>query len=197
MTLLIRRTLVTAVLLITCLAVGSHHVRHAASANGSSHGDQAAITRLVQTALVGAATIARTLAGWAAAHPAAALIACGILLLLIGIPQAIALLPRKVERDPQRTFSAEQRRAGFARSGGRCEAETLLFTRCRRPASQGDHWFPHSKGGRTSMRNFAGLCAWHNLSKSAHTPTWWETTRLEWRRRRYFPEGVERRPVAR
>lgn len=192
MTLLIRRVLLLAALLAACLVVGSsrQHVTSGSAGDGIP-------SRLTHETLIGAGTIIKTLARWAAENPDAAGVTFALVTLLLGIPRVIALLPRRIERDPQRAFSAEQRRAGFLRCGGRCEAETLLLGRCRRPAVHGDHWYPHSKGGRTSMRNFAGLCQWHNLSKSSHTPTWWETTRLEWRRRRYFPQGVERRPSAR
>lgn len=92
-------------------------------------------------------------------------------------------------KDPTRLFSASQRREGFDRAGGQCELGTF-FRRCRRPALHGDHWYPWSKGGSTSMANFVAACRKCNLSKGSKVPGSWETMLLESRRRKYFPAGV-------
>lgn len=96
---------------------------------------------------------------------------------------------RKPPRDPQRLFTAQQKRLGDARAGGRCEQVVWGLWRCRRPAQHGDHWVPWSKGGATSIGNYAALCAKCNLAKSDHMPSMLSTARLRHRRKRYFPEG--------
>lgn len=97
--------------------------------------------------------------------------------------------------DPQRIFTAEQRAAGFDRADGRCEFSGLLF-RCRGAAEHGDHYFPWSKGGASSMGNFVAGCAPCNLSKGAKPPSRLNQIKLERRRRRYFPPGVDVRAGA-
>jgi len=57
-------------------------------------------------------------------------------------------------RDPVRRFTRQQRREGMARAGGQCELEAGLGRRCARPAEHGDHFYPWSKGGSTSLQNF-------------------------------------------
>lgn len=109
--------------------------------------------------------------------------------LLIAASRAVAR-NRPAPIDPSRLFSASQKNEGFARAGGRCEMDAWLFTRCRAKAEHGDHHFPHSKGGATSMGNFTAACARHNLSKGAKIPTFWQTQRIISRRRRYFPKGI-------
>lgn len=90
-------------------------------------------------------------------------------------------------KDPSRLFSSNQRTEGFARAGGICEMESFPFIRCRKKATHGDHWYPWSKGGATSMDNFVAACASCNTSKGAKVPTFFATARLEKRRRKYFP----------
>lgn len=116
--------------------------------------------------------------------------AAGILLLLVILAKAAAALKAAGPKDPTRLFSANQRREGFDRAGGRCELEGSLFSRCRRPAHHGDHWFPWSRGGSTSMANFVAACVKCNLSKGAKVPGSWQTMRLESRRRKYFAPGL-------
>ena len=65
--------------------------------------------------------------------------------------------------------------------------ESIFFTRCNEAAAHGDHWFPWSRGGPTSMENFVAACPGCNLAKGAKVPTFWQTQRLSWRRRRYYP----------
>lgn len=135
--------------------------------------------------------------GAAIANPKAA----GIIALVVTVPfligHAASLIPRTVVKDPQRMFTTDQRRAGFARSENRCEMEDFFFFRCKRPAEHGDHWFPHSKGGSTAMDNFVSGCARCNIAKSARVPTFWETQRLVYRRRRYFPPALDPTPGGR
>ncbi len=125
----------------------------------------------------------------------------GVIAAVLTVPWLVAVLvsalPRRVNKDPQRLFTTDQRRYGATRAGDRCEMESIFFTRCRRPGEHGDHWFPHSLGGGTVMDNFVWACARCNTSKGARIPTWWETSRLEWRRRRYFTPDQTTRPTRR
>lgn len=90
-------------------------------------------------------------------------------------------------RDPRRTFTATERREAFERAGLRCEHKPLLWHRCTNTPTQGDHIFPWSRGGRTTMSNQQALCPFHNSRKSGTVPTRLYIVRLQWRRRRYFP----------
>lgn len=96
----------------------------------------------------------------------------------------------KPQKDPQRMFTAAQRLEGFSRAGYQCELESVWFKRCTGRASHGDHHYPHSKGGATSMMNFTAACVRCNTSKGAKIPTSLSTWRLERRRRKYFPPGI-------
>ncbi|MHB8318126.1 MAG: HNH endonuclease [Acidimicrobiales bacterium] len=96
---------------------------------------------------------------------------------------------RNVQKDPQRSFTPAQRLAGFNRCGNRCEHISIFGRRCTAAPTHGDHIWPHSKGGATTLANFAGLCARHNLAKGSRTPSRWAISRLERRRRGYFPPG--------
>lgn len=97
---------------------------------------------------------------------------------------------RAAPKDPTRMFTANQRNEGFARAGGRCEFESFAFVRCHKSAHHGDHHFPWSKGGATSMANFTAACVRCNTSKGAKLPGFFSTMRLEARRRKYFPAGI-------
>lgn len=145
--------------------------------------------------LAGTATAGLWVIGaWVVTYPLPTLVIVSLACAPVLIARIIELIPRRVNKDPQRMFSPEERRVGIERSGDRCEMEDAFFLRCRRKGEHGDHWFPHSKGGASSLNNFVWACAPCNLSKSAHVPSFWETTRLEWRRRRYFDPGVVTRP---
>lgn len=134
------------------------------------------------------------LAAAAFQYPLVALVVLAVTATPAVVARIIEALPRAVHKDSQRMFTSDQRREGNARANGQCEMEGVFFTRCARPGEHGDHWFPHSKGGASSMNNFVWACAPCNLAKSAHVPTFWETTRLEWRRRRYFDPTAQMRP---
>lgn len=97
-------------------------------------------------------------------------------------------------KDPVRLYSHEDRQVGFKRAKGRCEMDGWFWMRCHRKAEHGDHWFPHSKGGATSMANFVAACAPCNLAKSNRWPGWGHSSRIAWRRRSYFPRGFTVRP---
>lgn len=119
------------------------------------------------------------------------------------VPVAAALFVRVVlaspaggacdVRDPRRGFTVDERRAAFERAGHRCEHKSMLWHRCTNTATQGDHIFPWSRGGRTAMSNQQALCPFHNSRKSGSVPTRMYILRLQWRRYRYFPKGESTR----
>lgn len=124
------------------------------------------------------------------ARPIIAAAAFGI----ITIFAAVKLLPVFAAtgriRDPKRAYSAEDRQQGFARAGQQCEYDRWIFFRCTRTAQHGDHFYPWSKGGATSMRNFVAACPRCNCSKGAKLPSPFTRMRIQNRRRDYFPRGV-------
>ncbi|MFF2031065.1 HNH endonuclease [Arthrobacter sp. NPDC058192] len=61
--------------------------------------------------------------------------------------------------------------------------EAGLGRRCPRPAEHGDHFFPWSKGGSTSLDNFVAACARCNRVKGARIPSPGQQARIERRRR--------------
>jgi len=109
----------------------------------------------------------------------------------IAVAICVLLVPMSFRRrrphDPQRAFTEREREMGFSRAGGRCE---LGVFRCRSRASHGDHYYPWSKGGATTMRNFVAACTRCNTSKGARVPGVIGRAVLISRRRRYFPAGV-------
>jgi 5-methylcytosine-specific restriction endonuclease McrA len=103
-------------------------------------------------------------------------------------------------RDPVRRFTRQQRREGMARAGGQCEMEGGFGRRCGRPAEHGDHFYPWSKGGSTSLQNFVAACARCNRAKRARIPSPGQQQRMERRRRDYVPPSSsvsvgERQPL--
>ena len=129
-------------------------------------------------------------AAWPLAHPAVTVAVVAVFGAAVSLPTL--LMGRGCGRqDPRRAVSAADRKAAFDRAGNRCEYESWLGLRCRRPAHHADHFFPWSKGGSSTPKNLAAACSVHNLSKSAHMPTPGTKRRLERRRRRYFPAGVD------
>ncbi|QCB98559.1 HNH endonuclease [Arthrobacter sp. PAMC25564] len=108
-------------------------------------------------------------------------------LFIVGLTVAAVIIrARDVRRrDPVRRFTRQQRREGMARAGGQCEMEAGFRRRCSRPAEHGDHFYPWSKGGSTSLQNFVAACARCNRAKSARIPSPGQQERLERRRRDY------------
>ncbi|MBC9927275.1 HNH endonuclease [Leucobacter sp. cx-169] len=97
-------------------------------------------------------------------------------------------------KDPKRAFDSEQRRKGFALASSQCEMSTPWMTRCTATASHADHFYPHAKGGASSMMNLVAACAPHNLSKGAKLPSAVDRALISARRRNYFPADLERKP---
>jgi 5-methylcytosine-specific restriction endonuclease McrA len=88
-----------------------------------------------------------------------------------------------------RIYTNEQKDEGHARAGRQCEFSVGL-RRCPQQSAHADHFYPFSRGGATSMKNFVAACEFHNLSKGAKMPSASEKATIENRRRRYFPSGV-------
>lgn len=122
-----------------------------------------------------------------------------LVLIVVLLALAVVLLIRRgrsrivVARDPKRVFTHAERQEMFARAGDQCEHKPIFGRRCAEVPTHGDHIYPWSRGGATTMDNAQGLCARHNGIKSAWRPTWLYIKRLEARRRSYFPAGVPRK----
>lgn len=155
------------------------------------HPTAAGAPPLARPLLRGAAAAVREAASLGSQHPYVALIVVGAIA-LVWAASTVMRLGQKTT-DPVRMYSADLRRACFERAGNRCEQAVWVIARCPRPAAHADHWFPHSKGGATTLENGVAMCARHNTSKGARVPALGETLRLEWRRRRYFPAGEDTR----
>lgn len=86
-------------------------------------------------------------------------------------------------RDRVRTYTRAQREDGMRRCGHQCEG-TGLFFRCQYRGSDlhGDHWYPHARGGATTIRNLVMLCPTCNKKKSAKIPSRVHTLALSIRR---------------
>ncbi|WP_455835710.1 HNH endonuclease [Pseudarthrobacter siccitolerans] len=111
----------------------------------------------------------------------------GVAVVVLGIVGAVMNARDVRRRDPVRRFTRQQRREGMARAGGQCEMESGFGRRCSRPAEHGDHFYPWSKGGSTSLQNFVAACARCNRAKRARIPSPAQQQRLERRRRDYVP----------
>lgn len=134
---------------------------------------------------------------WLWQHWVVAAVIVGVLILVWMVTGLSVLLPGKLVKDPKRLYDTHQRQLCFSRADHRCEMDTIIFTRCRRPAEQADHWIPHSKGGATNVENVVAACALHNRMKSNLVPTFWQTARISSRRRRYFPHDIPTKPGSR
>lgn len=124
----------------------------------------------------------------------------GAAAVLLGIVAAVITGQDVRRRDPVRRFSRQQRREGMTRAGGLCELEAGFGRRCGRPAEHGDHFYPWSKGGSTSLQNFVAACARCNRAKRANIPSPGQQRRMERRRREYLPPEAsvsvgERQPL--
>lgn len=126
-----------------------------------------------------------TVSAWAQSHPAlTTTLAVAIVAWWLVARSRAKFVP---QLDPVRLFTATQKADALARCGRQCEAESPWLVRCHRTATQGDHWYPHSKGGTTNDANLAMLCGPCNNRKSARIPSWLETARLAHRRSSYAP----------
>ncbi|CCQ47162.1 HNH endonuclease family protein [Pseudarthrobacter siccitolerans] len=124
----------------------------------------------------------------------------GVAVVVLGIVGAVISARDVRRRDPVRRFTRQQRREGMARAGGQCEMESGFGRRCGRPAEHGDHFYPWSKGGSTSLQNFVAACARCNRAKRARIPSPAQQQRMERRRRDYVPPSSsvsvgERQPL--
>lgn len=106
-----------------------------------------------------------------------------------------AQIPVRTERlAPERTwrtFKYGLRRSVFERAGNRCERHNVFGGRCGSAAQEVDHIWPYSRGGATVLGNGQALCQFHNRSKRASLPRWWEVRYLLRGRQRYAPADVE------
>ncbi|MDI3195682.1 HNH endonuclease [Pseudarthrobacter sp. AL20] len=124
----------------------------------------------------------------------------GAFLVVLIIVAAVIRAQDLRRRDPVRRFTRQQRREGMARAAGLCEMEAGFRRRCSRPAEHGDHFYPWSKGGSTSLQNFVAACPRCNRAKGARIPSPGQQERIERRRRDYVaPNGPfsvgERQPL--
>ncbi|MCO4249536.1 HNH endonuclease [Pseudarthrobacter raffinosi] len=124
----------------------------------------------------------------------------GAFLVVLFIVAAIIHSRDVRRRDPVRRFTRQQRREGMARAANLCEMEAGFRRRCSRPAEHGEHFYPWSKGGSTSLQNFLAACARCNRAKGARIPSPGQQERIERRRRDYVtPNGPvsvgERQPL--
>nr|WP_246223655.1 HNH endonuclease signature motif containing protein [Pseudarthrobacter psychrotolerans] len=111
-----------------------------------------------------------------------------------------SIIRRRAHLEYDRPESRPQRREGMARAAGLCEMEAGFRRRCSRPAEHGDHFYPWSKGGSTSLQNFVAACIRCNRAKGARIPSPGPQERIERRRRDYVaPDGSvsvgERQPL--
>jgi 5-methylcytosine-specific restriction endonuclease McrA len=75
------------------------------------------------------------------------------------MPNATVAASRGSGRSP--TYSVEWSMLSWLR---------LLCLLCSRPAEHGDHFYPWSEGGSTSLQNFVAACARCNRTKGARIP---------------------------
>ena len=124
-----------------------------------------------------------------------------VVVVVLGIAAAVITGRDARRRDPVRRFTRQQRREGMARANGLCELEAGFGRRCGRPAEHGDHFYPWSKGGATSLQNFVAACAKCNRAKRANIPSPGQQRRIERRRREFLPPSSsvrvgERQPLS-
>jgi 5-methylcytosine-specific restriction endonuclease McrA len=109
----------------------------------------------------------------------------GLVIVALTVTAAVIRSRDVRRRDPVRRFSRQQRSEGMARAAGQCEMEVAFRRRCSLPAEHGDHFYPWSKGGSTSLQNFVAACSRCNRAKGARIPSPAQQERLERRRRAY------------
>lgn len=90
-----------------------------------------------------------------------------------------------VRRDYHRVYGKSIKEEYSRKCHYRCEG-IRVFLRCKYQGRdlQGDHWFPYSRGGKTSPENLVMLCSRCNKKKTNHVPTFFQTKALELRRKR-------------
>lgn len=159
----------SAVMVWLAVAVMSALMSKAAPAAGAGASSAAGVLRSLFDGVVAAVTVP------------------GVAAVVLGIAAAIITSRDLRRRDPVRRFTRQQRREGMARAGGLCELEAGFGRRCGRPAEHGDHFYPWSKGGSTSLQNFVAACARCNRAKRARIPSPGQQRRMERRRREYLP----------
>jgi 5-methylcytosine-specific restriction endonuclease McrA len=91
-----------------------------------------------------------------------------------------------------RWFDEHQRRIAKRRAGLRCEYGWPV--RCYQPAEEVDHFWPHIRGGATTLANAVAACQVHNQTKSGRWPSLLVRLVIAYRRRRYYPPKVRRLP---
>ena len=89
-------------------------------------------------------------------------------------------------RDPVRLYTPTQKNVARQRCGSRCEYG-LIF-RCSKTVDnlQGDHWYPHARGGVTNEKNLVMLCPSCNRSKGDKIPSSAMTMSIALRRRLFY-----------
>jgi hypothetical protein len=95
----------------------------------------------------------------------------GLFVVVLVIVAAVIRAQDVRRRDRVRGFTRQQRREGMVRAAGLCEMEAGFRRRCSRPAEHGDHFYPRSKGGSSSLQNFVASCARCNRAKGARIPS--------------------------
>ncbi|MGD9631044.1 MAG: HNH endonuclease family protein [Pyrinomonadaceae bacterium] len=73
-------------------------------------------------------------------------------------------IPSLVLKDPNRSFTDEQRMAIYRKCGGICQ-HPGCGKKCDEAEFHADHIRAHSRGGRTTVENGQVLCIPHNLAK--------------------------------
>ena len=73
-------------------------------------------------------------------------------------------IPTLVLKDPNRSFTAEQRMAIYYKNCGLCQAPGC-GVKCDEADFHADHIIPHSRGGKTAVVNGQVLCPSCNLTK--------------------------------
>ena len=81
-----------------------------------------------------------------------------------GLPKA-TVRANLIEEGRKRSFSASQRQAIFAKSGGKCANYRKCRTRLNPYDWHADHIEPYSLGGLTIIENGQALCPECNLRK--------------------------------
>lgn len=90
------------------------------------------------------------------------------------------------KRDPIRLYTRGQKEAASQRCDSRCEYGLLFRYKHTGTDLQGDHWYPHARGGMTSEKNLVMLCPQCNRYKSDSIPGVAMTWCIALRRRLFY-----------